>query len=297
MLSETLKMLNINPNGVYVDATAGGGGFSAEVVARLGKNGRLIAIDCDPDAVCACQDRFFEFKNVDVLQANFSDLSLVLQNLGIKFVDGIAFDLGLSSFQIDTPERGFSYMHDASIDMRMSKTGISAFDLLNSLSMEELSGLFYKFGEERFSSRIARDVVLSRKKTTIKTTFDLLKIIKKAIPYYNKSSARKIFQALRIAVNKELENLEKGLDFSLKFLKKGARLVVISFHSLEDRIVKQKFRLWSSSCRCPVDFPVCICGNKSEVKVITKKPIMPSAKETKENPRSHSGKLRVCEKI
>lgn len=301
LLKESISGLSPREDGVYIDATAGGGGHSSEILKHL-KSGILISLDQDPDAICALKQRFKGIKNSIVKESNFSDVRKVMQSLNIAKVDGILFDLGVSSHQLDTPERGFSYHSEALLDMRMSQSGISAEDVVNDFSEAELSKIIYDFGEEKFSKRIAGAIAQKRKEERIKTTTHLAEIIKEAIPISSRRKsthhpARKTFQAIRIFVNDELGNLERGLDESFSLLKSGGRIVVITFHSLEDRIVKKKMIEWCKGCECPPDFPVCVCGKVPRAKLVNRKPILPSEEELKGNNRSRSAKLRVCEKI
>ncbi len=298
-MPETINALNINPDGVYVDATAGGGGCSNEIIKRLSCKGRLIAIDQDPDAIAFCKERFKDFKNFTIVKSNFSDIVNVVNSLGIQAVDGVVMDIGVSSYQLDKAERGFSYKYDAPLDMRMSKSGKSAYDLVNNLNLEEIEEIIHKFGEDKFYKKIARAIVSEREKEPIKTTIQLADIISSAVPAAVRREghpARKTFQAFRIYVNRELDNLSLGLDGAFSILKSKGRLAVITFHSLEDGIVKRRMKKWSSGCECPPDFPVCVCGKKPSVKIIGK-PIVPSKEEIENNLRSRSSKLRVCEKI
>ena len=301
LLDESIDALNIKPDGVYVDGTAGGGGHSFEIASLL-DSGSLIAIDRDPDAIKAAGERLALFKkNVTLVQSNFSRLSLILSELEIPGANGILLDLGVSSYQFDAPERGFSYNYDAPLDMRMSKSGVSARDIVNTASFEELARILREFGEEKFASRIASAIVSQREKKPVETTFELCEIIKSAIPAAARRSgphpARRTFQALRIAVNGELDELSALLDDALSLLLPGGRLAVITFQSLEDRMVKQRFLSWAQGCICPPDLPVCVCGHKPQVNIIRKKGVEPSQNEVDENPRSRSARLRFCEKI
>ena len=301
LISETLLALEIKEDGVYVDGTAGGGGLSKQIARRLSSKGKLICIDRDPDAIEVCKERLGSFENVNIVHGNFSDISSIVENLGISKIDGVVLDLGVSSHQLDLAERGFSYNQDAPLDMRMSKEGKSAYDVVNFMSYEEIRNIISMYGEERFASKIARAIVKRREKNLIKTTKELAEIVKESVPFSVKRDsghpARKTFQAIRIYVNNELKNLEVGLDESLKLLEKDGIMAIITFHSLEDRIVKQKMNGWAKGCICPSDFPICVCGKKPEVKVLTKKPIIPSDEEVDVNFRSRSAKLRVCKKI
>ncbi len=299
LLKETVDGLNIKPNGIYVDGTAGGGGHSAEILSRI-KNGQLISIDQDPDAIKTVTERFKDNPNSIIIKGNFSNLKELLNNRGINQVDGVMLDIGVSSHQLDTGERGFSFHEDAPLDMRMSQKGTSAADLVNSLSQKELSRIIYSYGEEKFADSISKSIVKQREAAPIKTTFQLAEIIRNSVPERvrrNGHPARKTFQALRIAVNHELEALEKGMDEAFQLLAPGGRLAIITFHSLEDRIVKKKMAGWFQGCTCPPDFPVCVCGKKPQASSITRKPIVANTQELSDNPRSRSAKLRICEKI
>ena len=301
LLSESIEALGVKPDGIYVDGTVGGGGHSYEIASRL-ITGRLIAVDTDPDAVSAAGERLAPFKSkVTILNANFADLKNELSSLGISGVDGILLDLGVSSYQFDTPARGFSYNYDAPLDMRMSQMGQTAADLVNSADFAGLTRILREYGEEQFAPRIASLIIKEREKKRIETTFELVGLIKGAIPAAARRKgphpARKTFQALRIAVNGELESLSQLLDDAQSMLNTGGRLAVITFHSLEDRMVKQRFITWAQGCICPPDFPVCICGHKPEVRIIYKRGVEPTPAETQDNPRSRSARLRVAEKL
>lgn len=298
LLNESIDGLNINPNGIYVDATAGGAGHSREIAKRL-TNGRLIAIDRDPTAVEVATERLKEF-NATVVRSNYSEIKEVLQSLNIDKVDGVLLDLGVSSHQLDTGERGFSYHVDAPLDMRMSQEGTSAYDIVNNYSYEQLSKIIFEFGEEKFSRNIASRIVKQREIAPIKTTLELAEIIKESVPAKvrrEKNPCKKTFQAIRIAVNNEFEHLSHGLDNAFSVLKAGGRLAVITFHSLEDRIVKQRFASWCKGCICPPDFPQCVCGKKPQGKLVNRKPIEPSQEELELNNRSRSAKLRIIERL
>lgn len=301
LLSETVESLNVIPNGVYVDGTAGGGGHSSKILERLNEEGKLICIDQDPDAIEHLKAKFAGKSNVIVVKSNFADVKSAVKNLGFYKVNGVILDLGVSSYQLDTSERGFSYHQNAHLDMRMSKNGVSAYDLVNDLSKENLSKILFEYAEEKYAGLIANAIVKSRKVSPIETTIQLVDVIKSALPakVLRKDShpAKKTFQALRIAVNDELESLSRGLDEAFDILKIDGRLSVITFHSIEDRIVKQRMKSWSIGCTCPPDFPVCVCGNEPKAQIITKKPIIPSEYELNENNRSRSAKLRVCTRI
>lgn len=299
LLHETVDGLNIKENGIYVDGTAGGGGHSAEILSHL-KNGKLISIDQDPDAIRHVKERFKDNPNSIIVKGNFSDMKELLNERGIYCVDGVMLDIGVSSHQLDCSERGFSFHEDAPLDMRMSQEGLSAADLVNTLSYAELAQIINNYGEEKFASSIARNIVKAREEKEIKTTLELAEIIKNSVPQKVRRDghpARKTFQALRIAVNRELDVLEKGLDGAFELLSSGGRLAVITFHSLEDRIVKKKMASWCVGCTCPKEFPVCVCGNKPKAKLVNRKPIVANEEELELNVRSRSAKLRVCEKL
>lgn len=299
LLEETVNALDIKPDGIYIDGTAGGGGHSSEIAKRL-INGRLIDIDQDPSAIETLTNRFKDDSNVTVYRSNFSQMKSVAQDLQISAVDGILLDIGVSSHQLDTAERGFSYHHDAPLDMRMSQSGKTAADLVNTLSFSELCKIISLYGEDKFAKNIARAIEREREIEPITTTLRLAEIVKNAYPAKARRDghpARKTFQALRIAVNGELDVLSQGLNAAFSLLKNGGRLAVITFHSLEDRIVKQRMASWCEGCTCPKDFPVCVCGKTPSAKLITRKPIEAGEKELEENPRSRSAKLRVCEKL
>ena len=301
LLNETVKVLDVKPDGVYVDGTAGGGGLSYQIASRLSDSGRLICIDQDPDAIEVCKERLGNFKNVSVVKGNFSDMANIVHNLGYDFVDGVVLDIGVSSYQLDAADRGFSYNKEAVLDMRMSKSGKSAYDVVNFCDYDTLKNIIRDYGEEKFASKIASAIVKARSKNLIRTTTELAEIVKDAIPAFSRRSgghpAKRTFQALRIYVNNELENLSLGLDGAFEVLNSGGKLVVITFHSLEDKIVKSRMKTWSQGCTCPPDFPICVCGNKPLSKIICKKAIKPSEKEVDSNFRSRSAKLRACEKI
>ena len=294
LLNETIEALNINPNGIYVDGTVGGAGHSGEIAKRL-NGGRLICLDQDPDAVAVATERLKGLP-ATVVKSNFADMDTALEQLGISGVDGILLDLGVSSYQLDTAERGFSFHKDAPLDMRMSKSGISAEDIVNDFSETELSDIFFRFGEEKFSRRIASKIVSERKIKRITTTLQLADIIANAVPAAARRDghpARKCFQAIRIAVNGELDRLSQALDKAFNLLNKDGALAIITFHSLEDRMVKQRFKEFCTGCTCPPDFPVCVCGKTPRGHLLTRKPIEPSEQELAVNPRSRSAKLRV----
>lgn len=298
LFNETIDALNVRPDGIYVDCTAGGGGHCAAVAERL-TTGRIIAIDQDPEAVANLQERFKNNGRVTIVHDNFVNISSILENLGIDGVDGIMADLGVSSHQLDTDERGFSFHKDAPLDMRMSMEGMSAADLVNTASQSELQKIIYTYGEEKFAPSIARNIVKSREKKPIETTFELVDIIKASMPMKAKRDghpARKTFQALRIEVNGELEKLERALDDMFEALNPSGRIAIITFHSLEDRIVKKKFNKFCEGCICPPEFPVCVCGRKPRGKLPFKSKA-PTENEVGENFRAHSARLRAIEKI
>ena len=294
LLNECIESLNIKPDGIYIDGTVGGAGHSKEIAKRL-KNGLLLGFDQDPDAIQVASERLNGLP-ARLVNCNFALMDTVAREQGIEGVDGILLDLGVSSYQLDTAERGFSYHKDAPLDMRMSKNGISAKDIVNSFSVKELSDIFIRFGEEKFSRRIAERIVEEREKEEIVSTLQLAEIIAAAVPAAARRDghpARKCFQALRIAVNGELDVLQETLDKAFDLLNKDGVLAIITFHSLEDRIVKQKFKEFTTGCTCPPDFPVCVCGKTPKGRLLTRKPIEPTPEELKDNPRSRSAKLRV----
>lgn len=299
LLNETIKGLDIKENGIYADGTAGGGGHSSEILKRL-TTGKLISIDRDPDAISVLTHRFKSNENSIIIKGNFADIKELLQLRGVGRLDGVLLDIGVSSHQLDTASRGFSFHEDAPLDMRMSQSGTTAEELVNTLPFEELRRIISSYGEEKYASSIAKGIVSAREQRPIKTTLELAEIIKQNVPQKVRRDghpARKTFQALRIAVNDELGALEKGLDGAFEMLGKGGRLAVITFHSLEDRIVKQKMASWCQGCTCPKDFPVCVCGNKPKAKLVNKKPVCANETELNKNPRARSAKLRICEKI
>ncbi len=300
LLNECIDSLNIKPDGIYVDGTAGGAGHSSEIAKRL-VNGQLIALDKDPDAIEVATKRLSEFKMAKVVKSDFADMSTVLEQLNISKVDGVLLDLGVSSFQLDTAQRGFSYHADAPLDMRMSKEGTSAYDVVNEYSVEEIARILREYGEEKLAYKIALNIEKARKTKPIETTLELSEIINQSFPpkmrWAGKNPSKRSFQAIRIAVNSELDSLSKVLDEAFEKLSVGGRFAIITFHSLEDRMVKQKFNALCTGCICPPEFPVCVCGQKPKAKLITRKPITATEEELKFNSRSHSAKLRVIEKI
>lgn len=293
LFDESIKALNAD-NKIVMDGTAGGGGHSGEI-AKTAK--RLIAVDRDPDAISVLQERLGSRDNVTIVHNTFSNIKSILSDINIDGIDGLLLDLGVSSFQLDTADRGFSFHQDAPLDMRMSKTGLSAKDVVNTYSEEELANIIFKYGEEKFSRRIAANIVKKRADKPIETTFELVDIIKSSMPQKamrDAHPARRTFQAIRIEVNGELDELKKALDDAFDCLNDGGRIAIITFHSLEDRIVKEKFNEWCKGCTCPKEFPVCVCGNKPKGKAL--KSISPSEKELEINPRARSARLRVFEK-
>jgi 16S rRNA (cytosine1402-N4)-methyltransferase len=301
MLSETIEGLNIKENGIYIDCTMGGAGHGYEICKRLGAGGRYIGIDQDEAAIEAGKLRLAEFGGkVSIVRSNYCDIAEVLKNFNIDQADGILIDLGVSSYQLDTAERGFSYRFDAPLDMRMDRRQeLTAKDMINDYDEKELYRIIKVYGEDRFAKNIAKHIVQARQKKTIETTLELVEIISGAIPAkcrQNGHPAKKTFQAIRIALNKELEVLENTLRTMVEALKPEGRICVITFHSLEDRIVKNIFRECEKPCTCPPSFPVCVCGKTSMGHVITGKPILPGDEELAQNPRSKSAKLRIFEK-
>ena len=302
LLQESIDALAIRKDGTYVDGTAGGGGHSFEIALRL-EEGTLIAIDQDENAIAAATKRLSPFsERVKVVRNNFSNLDDVLESCGVEEIDGLLLDLGVSSHQLDEAERGFAYQNDAPLDMRMDRRqSKTARDVVNTYSEEDLKYILYTYGEERFSARIAAKIVSARQKKPIETTGELADLIKSAIPAAARDGghhpAKRSFQAIRIEVNAELDVILPAIESAVKHMRSGGRIAIITFHSLEDRLVKQAFVRLASGCTCPKDLPVCVCGKKPLVKIISKKPILPSKEELEENPRSRSAKLRVAEKI
>ncbi len=302
LLEETIKELNIKPDGVYVDGTLGGGGHSFHIAERLSERGRLIGIDQDDAAIEAAGKRLSPFaERTFLVRGNYRETDSVLRGLGFSGADGILLDLGVSSYQLDTLERGFSYRYDTDLDMRMDRRQtLTARYIVNHYSVSELSRVIRDYGEDRFAQNIAKHIVQAREKKPIETTGELNEIIKGAIPAKMREKgghpSKRTFQAIRIECNRELEILEGSLDMLLSLLNPGGRLCIITFHSLEDRIVKSAFRRYENPCVCPPDFPVCVCGRKPEGRIVTRKPIVPDEKEISENKRAKSAKLRVFEK-
>ena len=303
LLEETIENLNIKPDGIYVDGTLGGGGHSYEIAKRLTAGGRLIGIDQDADAIKAATDRLKEFADrVTIVRNNYCNIADVLDELGIVKVDGIILDLGVSSYQLDTAERGFTYNVDAPLDMRMDqRQQITAKDIVNTYSEFDLYRIIRDYGEDKFAKNIAKHIVAARAKAPIQTTGELTEIIRQSIPMKIQATgghpAKRTFQAIRIECNRELDVLRQALDDMVDLLCDGGRLSIITFHSLEDRMVKTSFKKQENPCTCPPDFPVCVCGKKPKGKVVTRKPILPSEEELERNTRSKSAKLRVFEKI
>lgn len=302
LLEETVNMVFTIPDGIYVDCTLGRGGHSAYLLQKLGPLGHLVCFDQDQQAVEFAQRKFLGEQRVTIVHKNFMELESTLREINFLPVAGVMFDLGVSSPQLDEAERGFSYMQDAPLDMRMDRnSNLTAQDIVNNWSVEDITNVIRTYGEEKWATRIAKFIAQERTDNTIETTGELVEIIKKAVPAAARREgphpAKRTFQALRIAVNRELETLEIALDQAFNCLDAGGRLAVITFHSLEDRIVKNKFQTWLGKCTCPPGFPVCICDSKPLAKIVTKKPQTPSSREEEENPRSRSAKLRVAEKL
>lgn len=305
LLEETIESLDIKPDGIYVDGTLGGAGHAFEVCKRLSNKGRFIGIDQDVDAIAAASKRLEVYKDkikLDIVKSNYHEMAEVLANLGIDKVDGILLDIGVSSYQLDNAERGFTYKVDAPLDMRMDKSNpVTAKDIVNGYSEMELFRVIRDYGEDKFAKNIAKHIVMARNKKMIETTGELIEAIRAAIPSKIQATgghpAKKTFQAIRIELNKELEVLEDSIDTMIDLLNDNGRLSIITFHSLEDRIVKNRFRDNENPCTCPKNFPVCVCGKKPKGKVVTKKPIIPSEEEIGDNKRSKSSKLRVFQRI
>ena len=298
LLEQCLDGLDIKPDGIYFDGTCGGAGHSREIAKRL-TTGRLIGIDRDPDAVAVASERLSGLP-AQVVRGNYSEIKQIADDLGICGADGILLDLGVSSYQLDNAERGFSYHNDAPLDMRMSKEGTSARDIVNEYSKEQLTKILYEYGEEKFAPRIAETIIKRRSEKPVETTTELADIVRDSIPAKfrrDKYPCKKSFQAIRIAVNCEFDHLDRALDEGFELLKPGGRFCIITFHSLEDRIVKQRFAGWCKGCTCPPDFPVCVCGNKPKGKLVYRKPLEASEEELEANPRSRSAKLRIIEKL
>ena len=304
LLNETIENLNIKPDGIYADGTLGGGGHAYQVASRLSEKGRLIGIDQDADAIAAAGERLKEFGDkITIIRSNYANMKEELHRIGVEKVDGIVLDLGVSSFQLDTPERGFTYRDEnAPLDMRMDdRQSLTAKDIVNGYSEMDLYRIIRDYGEDKFAKNIAKHIVQERAKKPIETTGELTEIIRESIPMKMQVKsghpAKRTFQAIRIELNRELDVLRDSLDGMIDILDDGGRLCIITFHSLEDRIVKTIFRKNENPCTCPSDFPVCVCGKKSKGKVITRKPILPGETEMEENPRSKSAKLRIFERV
>lgn len=304
LLNECIEGLNIVPDGIYVDCTLGGGGHSSHIVEKLNKGGTLIGIDQDANAIKAANERLKDYANVEYVRDNFSNIKNIIENLGLgqESINGFLLDLGVSSYQLDEADRGFSYNHNAPLDMRMDqRQSLSAYVVVNEYSADKLTHIIKEYGEERWAKRIAEFIVNERKTKPIATTFDLVSVIKKAVPKGARADgphpAKRTFQAIRIEVNNELGILESTVNDMIDLLKPKGRICIITFHSLEDRIVKNVFRNLENPCTCPRDFPVCVCGKKPKAKVITRKPILPSQEELEYNHRAHSAKLRIVEKL
>ena len=304
LLNETIENLNIKPDGIYVDGTLGGGGHAYQVASRLSEKGRLIGIDQDADAIAAAGERLKEFGDkITIIRSNYANMKEELHRIGVEKVDGIVLDLGVSSFQLDTPERGFTYRDEnAPLDMRMDdRQSLTAKDIVNGYSEMDLYRIICDYGEDKFAKNIAKHIAQERAKKPIETTGELTEIIRASIPMKVQVTgghpAKRTFQAIRIELNKELEVLQNNLDDMIDLLNPGGRICIITFHSLEDRIVKTNFKRNENPCTCPSDFPVCVCGKKSKGKVVTRKPILPSEEELEVNSRSKSAKLRVFERV
>ena len=304
LLNETIENLNIKPEGIYVDGTLGGGGHAYQVASRLSEKGRLIGIDQDADAIAAAGERLKEFGDkITIIRSNYANMKEELHRIGVEKVDGIVLDLGVSSFQLDTPERGFTYRDEnAPLDMRMDdRQSLTAKDIVNGYSEMDLYRIIRDYGEDKFAKNIAKHIVQERAKKPIETTGELTEVIRASIPMKVQVTgghpAKRTFQAIRIELNKELEVLQNNLDDMIDLLNPGGRICIITFHSLEDRIVKTNFKRNENPCTCPSDFPVCVCGKKSKGKVVTRKPILPSEEELEVNSRSKSAKLRVFERV
>lgn len=302
MLNECIEGLNIKPDGIYVDATLGGGGHSSYITKKLNSKGLLIGIDKDIEAINASKERLKGDCKKIFVNSDYKDYSKILEDNNISGVDGILIDLGVSSYQIDNAERGFSYKNEGSLDMRMDqKQDFSAYNVVNEYSEKDLTEIFFKYGEEQFSRVIARNIVKERESKPIQTTTELCRIIEKSVPskvlHKGTNPNKKVFQAIRIEVNKELIGLDTVLEQMISSLNRGGRMCVITFHSLEDRIVKNVFKLDSTDCICPKSLPICVCHHKASIQLISRKPILPSERELEENPRSSSSKLRIIEKL
>ncbi len=301
LFAETIAALDVRPGRTYIDGTVGGGGHALAILQGLGGQGRLLAIDQDPDAIAAAGERLKDFSNLSLARGNFSQMAELAQAQGIGAADGILLDIGVSSHQLDDGARGFSYHQDAPLDMRMSQQGPTAAELVNHLAPAELAGILLRYGEEKSARRIAQGICRAREQAPITTTGQLAEIVRQSVPAAVRRAeghpARRTFQALRIAVNGELDRLAEGLAAAFGLLNPGGRLAVISFHSLEDRIVKRQMAQWCQGCTCPKDFPVCVCGNKPKGRLLYKRGLAPTEQEQRENPRARSARLRVFEKF
>lgn len=296
--TETIENLNIKSDGVYLDLTLGKGGHSKMILERLSDEGTLIALDQDKEAIEAAKENLKDFSNVIFVNSNFEKIDEVLRDLGFDYIDGALMDIGVSSYQIDNADRGFSYMKDGPLDMRMNQENeLTAEIIVNEYSQDELEKIFFEYGEEKFSRLIAKNIIKAREDYRIDTTFKLKDIVNKSIKSNEAHPEKRVFQALRIEVNRELDVLKDTIDKVVDHLNKDGRLAIITFHSLEDRIVKNKFKDLATDCICPPEFPVCVCNHKAKVKIITRKPITASKKELKENSRAKPAKLRVCQRI
>ncbi len=298
LAEETIENLNINPNGIYLDLTLGKGGHSKMILERLSDKGRLIAIDQDKEAIEAAKENLRDFSNVSFVNSNFENFEKALEDLGLDLIDGALMDIGVSSYQIDNADRGFSYMKDGPLDMRMNQDNeLTAEVIVNEYSQDELERIFFEYGEERFARAIARNIVSLRDEERIDTTFKLREIVMKSIKSKDAHPEKRVFQALRIEVNRELEVLENTIERVVDHLKKDGRIAIITFHSLEDRIVKNKFKDLATDCICPPEFPVCVCDHRAKIKIITRKPVTASKAELRDNSRSKPAKLRVGQRI
>ncbi len=298
LAKETIENLNINPDGIYLDLTLGKGGHSKMILERLSDKGRLIAIDQDKEAIEAAKVNLRDFSNVSFVNSNFENFEKALEDLGLDLIDGALMDIGVSSYQIDNADRGFSYMKDGPLDMRMNQDNeLTAEVIVNEYSQDELERIFFEYGEERFARAIARNIVNLRDEERIDTTFKLREIVSKSIKSQDAHPEKRVFQALRIEVNRELEVLENTIERVVDHLKKDGRIAIITFHSLEDRIVKNKFKDLATDCICPPEFPVCVCDHRAKIKIITRKPVTASKAELRDNSRSKPAKLRVGQRI
>lgn len=298
LAGETIEKLNIRPDGIYLDLTVGKGGHSKMILQELSDEGRLIALDQDKEAIEAAKANLADFDNVTFVNSNFENFEQILEDLDIDYIDGALMDIGVSSYQIDNADRGFSYMHDGPLDMRMNQENeLTAAKIIREYSEEDLARIFFDYGEEKFSRQIARNIVKERAEREIRTTGELAELVRKSFKSEDAHPEKRVFQALRIEVNRELEVLTNTIDKVVDHLNTGGRLAIITFHSLEDRIVKNKFKELATDCICPPDFPVCVCNHHASVKLVNRKPIIASKEELKANSRSKPAKLRVCQRI